>query len=103
MRDDRTTNDRFEEAEPWQPRQRRGHAIAWRVFFWLLATGFWLLATPSPSSAAPTQQDVFRSIQDNVSGEVDASTFLYILLGIIGLIVMIAVLGRQRKRVVTRR
>lgn len=56
------------------------------------------------AAAAPSQDDVFRSIQDNVGGEnVDTSKFLYVLLGLISLIIIIAVLGQQRKKLVRRK
>jgi hypothetical protein len=56
------------------------------------------------TAAAPTQQDVFRSIQDNVGGsQVDSSQFLYVLLGLVCLIVILAIITQQRKRVVRRK
>jgi hypothetical protein len=83
------------------PTGRRGFFSLFFVL--LLASCFLLLSLTSPATAAPTQQDVFRSIQDNVSGEVDTSKFLYVLGGIIALVILIGVLGRQRKRAITRR
>src|SRR5688500_15960965 len=50
----------------------RYHEEANRRFFsfflMLLACCFVLLSVAQPAAAAPTQQDVFRSIQDNVGG-----------------------------------
>lgn len=48
----------------------------------------------------PTQEDVFKSIQENVEGNLDGNLLLGILLGIIGLIVLLAFVTRQKKRVV---
>src|SRR5258708_5724810 len=33
--------------------------------FLLLASGFWILASPSLAFAAPTQEDIFKSISQN--------------------------------------
>lgn len=75
-----------------------GLGAAGRSYSWLLASGFWLLVAAPATSAAPTQEDVFRSIQDNVGGEVDGSRFLYVLLGLASLIVLLALVGRVRAK-----
>ena len=66
----------------------------WVVF--LLACGPWLLA-PSPALAdPPTQEDVLRSIGQNVGESGDSGRVLGILAGIAGAIVLLVVVGQRR-------
>lgn len=66
----------------------------------LLAPGFWLLASlPSPLLADPTQEDVLRSIGQNVSEPVDANGALAILAGVAGGLILLVVVGQRRARV----
>jgi hypothetical protein len=62
----------------------------------LLASGFWILA--SPSNAAPSQEDVFKSIQTNLSEPSDPSKLLGVILGGAGLILLLVILSQRRKR-----
>jgi hypothetical protein len=69
--------------------------------FSLLATGFLLLGGGMPAVAAPSQEDVFRSIQTNVGGgTVDSSKSLPILMAVIGFVLLLIVASQRRKRVV---
>lgn len=47
---------------------------------------------------APTQEDVFKSIQDSVGDTVDPNKFFAMLLGIAGICIIIALLSRKQKR-----
>lgn len=80
--------------------------------YWLLPTAYsrarraasWLLLAlpllvPATASAQPTQEDVFKSISDNVSGNnVDVSKFLPFFLAGAGLVLLVAVISQRRKR-----
>ena len=70
--------------------------------FWLLAScvGFWLLAPPltPPASAQPTQEEVLKSIGDNVGQPVDSRHFVAALAGIAGVVLLLVVAGRWRTR-----
>lgn len=56
-----------------------------------------LLAAASP----PTQDQVFRSIEQSVSSSVDGTRLLAVLLALIAVIILVAVLGRQRTKKTT--
>src|SRR3954451_20266574 len=51
--------------------------------------------------AAPTQQEVFKSIQDNVGQTTDPKKFFAFMALAAGLIVLLAVLSNRKKRQVT--
>src|SRR3954469_7697762 len=68
-----------------------------RAFYWLLAPGLWLL----PASAAPTQQEVFRSIQDNVGSTTDPKKFVAFILAVAALVLLLAVVSKRKQRQVT--
>jgi hypothetical protein len=55
----------------------------------------------STLNAAPTQEDVFKSISDNMSEKSDSGQFLAILAAIAGVAILIAVFSKRRQRVVT--
>src|SRR5215469_2302137 len=66
-----------------------GRRRAGRRFVFILSSVFCLLSSlPSPTSAAPTQNDVFKSIQDNVSHQTDLDSMPVILLGLGGALVL---------------
>ena len=68
-----------------------------RLFALLLATGYWLLAS-SPASARPTQEDVFRSIKENVGeSKTDYSKLLPYLVAGAGFVVLLALLSQRRR------
>ena len=77
--------------------RRRGLARGAAVF--ILATGFWILDS-APASAAPSQEDVFRSIQENVGERPsDGSKGFALLLGGGGVLIMVLlVASRVRAR-----
>jgi hypothetical protein len=51
--------------------------------------------------AAPTQQEVFKSIQDNVGSTTDPKKFFAFLALIMGLMLLLAVLSKRKQRQVT--
>ena len=71
------------------PREHRSPSPRWeerarRVFAPLLACGFWLLATTTSILAAPTQEEVFKSINQSVGEPTDPSKFVALLFGAAG-------------------
>jgi hypothetical protein len=77
-------------------RGRRTLGRAASVF--ILATGFWI-PDSSPVSAAPSQADVFKSIQQNVGKRSDESSRgLAILLGGAGTLIMVLLVGSKIRR-----
>ncbi|HSI32267.1 MAG: hypothetical protein ACAI43_21020 [Phycisphaerae bacterium] len=44
------------------------------------------------------QEDVFRSISENVGGSSDPTTFYYLLAGAAGLVVLLALISARKKR-----
>ncbi len=67
----------------------------------VLIGGIWLLFSVS-AHAAPSQEDVFKSISENVSeSPADWSKFLPFLLAAIGLVILLSLFSQRRKRVVT--
>jgi hypothetical protein len=63
-----------------------------------------LVVTVTPALARPSQEDVFRSIQSNVSGENSdggAGSVLLLVLAGVGVLVLLAVLNKREKRVAT--
>jgi hypothetical protein len=50
------------------------------------------------AASGPKLEDISKSYQDSLGGDLDTDKFLYILLGVISLIVLLAVLAQQRKR-----
>ena len=79
---------------------RSGHApkltlcvlvTSWFTLFFLCAT----------SVAAPTQQEVFKSIQDNVGSTTDPKKFFAFLIGVVALGILLTVLSKRKQRQVT--
>lgn len=64
----------------------------------LLTTGYWLLAAPSLALAAPSQEDVFRSIQDNLSEPSDPSKVLAVILAAVAMLLLLVLLSQRRQR-----
>jgi hypothetical protein len=85
---------RSQKLEAWRSRQR--------VCAVLLASGSWLLAS-LPLPAQPTQEEVFKSIGDNVNRPVDSKRILAVAAGIAGVVVLLVVVGQWRKRETTSR
>src|SRR5690242_20213892 len=70
----------------------------WRLCaFSVLSLPLWL----NPVFAAPSQQEVFKSIQDNVGGTTDPKKFFAFMIGAAGLVVLLAVLSNRKKRQIT--
>ena len=78
----------------WAQARSRGRL---RAAAFLLATGFWLLPS-RPALAQPTQEEVFKSIGDNVNEPVDSGRVLGVIAGIAGVVVLVAVIGQRRGR-----
>ncbi len=55
-------------------------------------------ALPPPR---PTQEEVFKSIGDNVGSSTDPKKFFAFLAGVAGLIILLAVLSKRKQRQVT--
>ena len=56
---------------------------------------------PIRALAAATQEEVFKSIQDNVGSTTDPKKFFAFMCGIGGIVVLLAVLSNRKKRQVT--
>jgi hypothetical protein len=68
----------------------------------LLALGFWLVATPTGAIAAPSQDDVLRSIGEHIDQQKgDPSKLLAVLAAAGGFAVLLVVLAYRRKRELT--
>jgi hypothetical protein len=52
----------------------------------------------APAGAQPTQEEVFKSIGDNVNEPVDSGRVLGVIAGIAGVVVLVAVVGQWRAR-----
>ena len=79
------------------PVGRRRRTIA-RAAVLILATGFWILDS-SPASAAPSQQDVFRSIQQNVGKQTeDSGKGLALLAAGTGALILVILIGSRVRR-----
>jgi hypothetical protein len=59
-----------------------------------------MLLSSSRALAAPTQEDVFKSIQTNVGESGDGTKFFAFLLGAAGLVILLVLLNARRSRVV---
>ena len=76
--------------------QGRVRATPALVFY--LASGFWLLASSAPALAAPSPEDVFRSVSDNVSQRTDGGRATAILLCAAGGLILLLLLGTRARR-----
>jgi hypothetical protein len=61
----------------------------------------WLILFSSSILASPTQQEVFKSIHENVGGTVDPKKFLAFMIAIGGLVILLAVMSNRRRREAT--
>ena len=52
----------------------------------------------APAEAQPTQEEVLKSIGDNVNEPVDSGRVLGVIAGIAGVVVLVAVVGQRRGR-----
>ena len=68
-----------------------------RLFVLLSAA---LLAVCVPALAKPTQEEVLRSINENVGAEIDPKKLLAALIAVVGLIVIVVLLNYRQKRAV---
>ena len=66
--------------------------------FALLLSAVVCLLTPTPAPAQPTQEEVFKSIGENVNEPVDSGRVIAVIAGIAGVILLVAVVGQRRKR-----
>ena len=73
----------------------RWYVIAAGVLVAFHASGFML---PRAVAAAPTQEDVFKSIQDNVNDSADWSGLLPFALAGAGVLLVVAVVSQRRSR-----
>ena len=78
--------------------QRRGRRLSFSLSL-LLASGLWLLASFCPSARAePTQEEVLRSIGQNVSEPADSGRVLAAFATMAGAVGLLVVLGQRRSR-----
>jgi hypothetical protein len=68
----------------------------WLLLFTFHVFTFQLLTLPA--SAQPTQEQVLKSIGDNVSEPVDSTRLLAVLAGIGGVVILLVVAGQRRGR-----
>jgi len=73
-----------------------------RSFSSIIVIGL-MLTFAGAVNAAPSQEDVFRSIQDSVGGESESPAFLPYAAGIAGLMLLVLAIGQRRKKVVLTR
>jgi hypothetical protein len=52
-------------------------------------------------SAAPTQEDVFKSISDNVGEKTDSRPFIAVFAVIVGIAIVVSVISKRQERVIT--
>jgi hypothetical protein len=57
-----------------------------------------ILLASTGALGAPSQEDVFKSIQNNVGSSTDPTKFIAFLFGAAGLVVLLAVLNARRNR-----
>jgi hypothetical protein len=73
----------------------RKYALRVFVASWLmLFPGFAILA-------APTQEEVFKSISDNVGSSTDPKRFAAFVLAVVALVILLAVVSKRKQRQVT--
>jgi hypothetical protein len=85
---------RMQNAE-WKPRKRR----ALRRVVTVLFSSFIILHSAFPASAAPTQEEVFKSIKQNVGHQSEGSgKGMAILAGGAGALILVMLLGSRVKR-----
>src|SRR3954468_11659616 len=80
-------------------KSRRGEVMKMHAI--LLASAFWLLASLLLSSTAlaqPTQEEVFKSIGDNVNESADSARALGVIAAVAGLVILLVVVGQRHKR-----
>ena len=76
--------------------ENRGWKLPCAIFYLLSS-----ILICSPISATPTQQEVFRSIQDNVGSSTDPKKFFAFLAAVVALVLLLAVLSKRKQRQVT--
>ena len=81
--------------------EERAHDAAWHRVLFILPSARCLL--PSLALAAPTQEEVLRSINQSVGESVDGAKLLAVFLAIVAAIVLIALLNYRQKRTVVPR
>ena len=91
------------EARSQKPVARRNARTRAVPLVFLLASGFWLLASfVTSASAAPSQDDVLRSIGQNIDQQRgDPSKLLALLAAAGGLTILLVLIGQRHKRQVT--
>src|SRR4051795_2184420 len=76
----------------------RGGAAGLRFGIGLVLGLLVLVSSTSVVYSAPSQEDVFKSIQNNVGSSTDPTKFVAFLLGAAGLVVLLALLNARRNR-----
>lgn len=65
--------------------------------------GCCVLLAASAAHAAPSQEDVFKSIQDSVGGQTPTPDLLPYAAGVVGLLLLLVVIAQRKKKVVVPR
>lgn len=65
------------------------------------AAGLALAVVPLQAWAAPTPEDISKSFSQNMDGDVNASTFLYVVGGALALILLLSLANRQWRKAST--
>lgn len=73
--------------------------VRYRFLRWLVFSSFILLSS-SVSSAAPTQEQVLRSINQSVGETVDPTKALAVLFCVLAVVIVIVLLSHRRQRVI---
>lgn len=64
----------------------------------LAGAAFAVTMSPMVASAAPTPEEISKSFSQNMDGEVNASTFLYVVGGALALILLLSLANRQWRK-----
>jgi hypothetical protein len=88
-----------------QPSPQWGEGV--RLAIRLLAPGVWLLASfllwPFSALATPTQEEVFKSINQNVGEATDPGKFMALIFGAAGVVILLVLFSHRRSRDVSPR
>src|SRR5438067_5979500 len=63
--------------------------------------GWWLILFSGMTQAAPTQQEVFKSISENVGSSTDPKKFAAFVLAVTALAILLVVVSKRKQRQIT--
>jgi len=76
---------------------RRSKLAGWLL---VLCSSFIIHHSSFTASAAPTQEEVLKSIGDNVGQSIDPGKLLAAVFGVAAFVILIALVGQRRKRII---